>query len=89
MPPTTYRKQLGFTAVSWAIWELACVLQVKAIAHQWVLASVMLSLTLPLIGFLSSVWFIEEKSMRRRLGLTAAGAMGAGIGTACIMLFWC
>ena len=83
-----YRRQLGLTALSWMIWELAAVAQVKAVAGSLPLMASALSLALPLIGFASSIWFIEEKSWRGRLGLTLAGALGAAIGTLTVMAIW-
>ncbi len=84
---TSYQRQLALTAASWAVWELAAVAQVKAIAAGAPALAAALSLALPLIGFASGVWFVEETSWRGRLGLTAAGAAGAALGTLAVMLF--
>ena len=83
-----YRRQLGLTAASWLVWELAAVAQTKAIANGFGLLAAALSLALPLIGFASSIWFIEEKTWKGRLGLTLAGAAGAAMGTLAVMALW-
>lgn len=84
----SYRRQLGLTAASWLVWELVAVAQTKAIAGGHGSLAAAFSLVLPLIGFASSIWFIEEKSWRGRLGLTLAGAAGAAVGTLTVMAFW-
>ena len=84
----SYRRQLGLTAASWLIWELAAVAQVKAVNGSLAMLAVTLSLTLPLIGFASNHWYVEQKCVRRRFGLTLAGAIGAAVGTWIVMQVW-
>ena len=83
-----YRKQLYITSATWCLWELACVAQVKSIESKLIIPAATLSLVLPLIGFVSSVWWVEEKTWKGRLGLTVAGAAGAAMGTFFVMNFW-
>jgi hypothetical protein len=47
-----------------------------------------LSLLLPLTGFLGGLWFVTEKSARKRFGYVLAGAVGYSLGTACVMALW-
>jgi hypothetical protein len=84
----SYWHRLSITAITWLAWELVCVLQTKSIATGGTLVAVGASLFLPLIGYISSVWWLEEKTGWRRLGITAAGACGAAVGTAIVMIFW-
>ena len=83
-----YRQHCVLTAFLWLIWELAYVAQVKAVHAELFVPAVLVSLCLPFVGFLSTIWWVEEPTLKGRLGLTASGALGAAMGTFLILTFW-
>ncbi len=82
----SYRVRLLCVALMWFIWDLAAVAQIRAVSDRAVIQAVLLAMAIPFIGHLSSSWFIDEPCRLKRLGLTAAGAIGSALGTAAVLL---
>jgi hypothetical protein len=81
-------RKLAVTCLLWFAYDLAWCANVRALAVGALLPAVAISFATPFLLFLSSVWFIEAKGMRARLGLTAAGAVGSAAGTALVLWLW-
>jgi hypothetical protein len=84
----TYCLQLALIAFLWCLWDVVAVVQIRAVAGNDPLVAAAISLGTPFLGFQSTHWWVEQKTVWRRLGLTAAGAIGAAAGTAAVMLAW-
>jgi hypothetical protein len=54
---------------------------VRALVGDHILTAAGTIVLISYLGFLASLWFVEERSTARRLWLVSAEAWGAGLGT--------
>jgi hypothetical protein len=70
---------------------LAFILEVAHDSHTLALVSfdkltgAIIAASCPFVGFLDAHWFIEAKTVRARLALATATAIGYAAGTVCVM----
>ncbi len=62
-------------------------LHIQACASRDAFLSVATLLSVYMIGFWGHNWFVEHKSPLARWSLTLAGALGAGLGNAIVILW--
>lgn len=84
---SAYRWKLLGVALMWFAWELVCVCQMRAVADRLVVQACAAVVGIALLSHFCSAWFVDERDMRRRLGLTLAGALGGVVGTAVVLLY--
>jgi hypothetical protein len=87
MKQPAYRWQLVLTFLLWFVWDLAAVVQIKAVAGENLSGSMAMAWLIPFICWLSCKWLWDEKDARKSLGLVAFGATGSALATA-VALKW-
>lgn len=67
--------------------DLVQTLHINACSDRKVVLGSVTVIGIYLLGFLAHHWFTENKSSWRRWWITVAGALGAGLGTALVLLY--
>lgn len=70
-----------------AIIDVVAALHIKTLVENKIVIATLTIVATHYLGFFGSLWFIEEKQFVKRLLLTTACAIGAGLGTIMVILW--